>query len=260
MPASFTWSRRALFGAALLLPTLAFAQQAIGPSPAIPLPRLDLSVGGGEGNFVETLRVMGLLTILSLAPAIIISVTSFTRIVIVFGFLRTALGTQSSPPNQVVVSLALFLTAAIMTPVGHTIWNKGYVPHQAGQITDAALLDISVTELSTFMLKHTRDKELGTVFNLAQLDRPARRLDTPFHLLVPAFMLSELKIAFQIGFLVAIPFLVIDLVVATLLMAMGMMMLPPVMVSLPFKVLVFLLADGWNLIVINLARSFGLEV
>ena len=229
-------------------------------APTISLPEINFSVGGGDGNLVESLKVMGLMTVLTLAPAIVISVTSFTRIIIVFGFLRTALGTQSSPPNQVLVSLALFLTAAVMTPVANRIWEDGVVPHQNGQISDVALVGVALKNVRGFLLVHTRDKELMTVHRLAAQARPKSRDDIAFHLLVPAFMLSELKAAFQIGFLVALPFLVVDLAVATLLMSMGMMMLPPVMVSLPFKVLVFLLADGWNLVVVNLARSFGMEV
>ncbi|MAO85235.1 MAG: flagellar type III secretion system pore protein FliP [Myxococcota bacterium] len=242
----------------LLVPSLAWAQ--IDPSPAINLPELNLQLGGGDGNFVDALKVMGVLTVLSLAPAIVISVTSFTRIIIVFSFLRTALGTQGSPPNQVLVSLALFLTAAVMTPTVSQIWEKGVEPYQAKQINDTQLMGVTITEVRRFLLIHTRQKELITVFSMANYDRPASRNDVPIHLLIPAFMLSELKLAFQIGFLVALPFLVVDLVVATLLMSMGMMMLPPVMVSLPFKVLIFLLADGWNLIVSNLGRSFGMDV
>jgi flagellar biosynthetic protein FliP len=230
----------------------------IAQSPTVTLPSVSLSVGGGEGSLIESLKVMGLITILSLAPAIIISVTSFSRIIIVFGFLRTALGTQASPPNQVLVALALFLTAAIMTPVGNGIWRQGIEPHRAGEITDIQLMEVGLKQIKGFLLIHTREKELFTVYRMANTEQPTARSDAPLHLLVPAFMLSELKIAFQIGFLVALPFLVVDLVVATLLMSMGMMMLPPVMISLPFKVLVFLLADGWNLVVVNLARSFGL--
>jgi len=241
-----------------LTPAIAWAQ--IDPSPPINIPELNFKLGGGDGNFVDALKVMGVLTVLSLAPAIIISVTSFTRIIIVFSFLRTALGTQGSPPNQVLVSLALFLTAAVMTPTAAQVWDKGVTPYQAGQINDAQLMDVTVEEIRRFLLVHTRQKELITVFSMANYDRPTSRDDVPIHLLIPAFMLSELKLAFQIGFLVALPFLVVDLVVATLLMSMGMMMLPPVMVSLPFKVLIFLLADGWNLIVANLGRSFGMEI
>ena len=241
----------------ILAPALAFGQV---DAPTIALPEMSIKVGGGDGNLVESLKVMGLLTVLTLAPAIIISVTSFTRIIIVFGFLRTALGTQSSPPNQVLVSLALFLTAAVMTPVASTIWNDGIVPHQEGRLSDVALLGVATQNIRGFLLIHTRDQELMTVHRLAAQARPKAREDIAFHLLVPAFMLSELKAAFQIGFLVALRFLVVDLAVATLLMSMGMMMLPPVMISLPFKVLIFLLADGWNLVVVNLARSFGMEV
>jgi flagellar biosynthesis protein FliP len=230
----------------------------IAQSPTVSLPSVSLNVGGGDGNLIESLKVMGLITILSLAPAIIISVTSFSRIIIVFGFLRTALGTQSSPPNQVLVALALFLTAAIMTPVGSGIWRQGVEPHRAGNISDVQLMEVALKHVKSFLLTHTREKELFTVYRMANTEQPLVRSDAPLHLLVPAFMLSELKIAFQIGFLVALPFLVVDLVVATLLMSMGMMMLPPVMISLPFKVLVFLLADGWNLVVVNLAKSFGL--
>ena len=147
-----------------------------------------------------------------------------------------------------------------MTPTATQIWDKGVTPYQSGQINDSQLMGITVEEIRRFLLVHTRQKELVTVFSMANYERPTSREDVPIHLLIPAFMLSELKLAFQIGFLVALPFLVVDLVVATLLMSMGMMMLPPVMVSLPFKVLIFLLADGWNLIVANLGRSFGMDV
>jgi flagellar biosynthetic protein FliP len=243
--------------AIVLIPAWAAAQV---DAPTIGLPEMSIKIGGGDGNLVESLKVMGMLTILTLAPAIVISVTSFTRIIIVFGFLRTALGTQSSPPNQVLVSLALFLTAAVMTPVASKIWTDGIEPHQNGQISDVALLGVAAENIRGFLLLHVRDQELMTVHRLAAQARPRDRSEIAFHLLIPAFMLSELKAAFQIGFLVALPFLVVDLAVATLLMSMGMMMLPPVMVSLPFKVLIFLMADGWNLVVINLARSFGLAV
>ena len=243
-----------------MVPALALAQSVPPDAPTITLPSVSVAVGGGEGNLVESLKVMGLLTVLTLAPAIIISVTSFTRIIIVFGFLRTALGTQSSPPNQVLISLALFLTAAVMTPVASKIWDEGVQPHQAGQLSDVGLMGVATKHVRGFLLLHVRDAELATVHQLAASAQPAARDQIALHLLVPAFMLSELKVAFQIGFLVALPFLVIDLAVATLLMSMGMMMLPPVMVSLPFKVLIFLLADGWNLIVVNLARSFGMTV
>jgi len=147
-----------------------------------------------------------------------------------------------------------------MTPTATQVWEKGVTPYQAGQINDVQLMDVTIKEIRNFLLIHTRQKELATVFSMANYDRPSSRDDVPIHLLIPAFMLSELKLAFQIGFLVALPFLVVDLVVATLLMSMVMMMLPPVMVSLPFKVLIFLLADGWNLIVSNLGRSFGMDV
>ena len=250
--------RATLAAITLMIPAIAWAQ--IDPSPAVSIPELNATLGGGDGNFVDALKVMGVLTVLSLAPAIIISVTSFTRIIIVFSFLRTALGTQGSPPNQVLVSLALFLTAAVMTPTATQVWEKGVTPYQAGQINDVQLMDVTIKEIRNFLLIHTRQKELATVFSMANYDRPSSRDDVPIHLLIPAFMLSELKLAFQIGFLVALPFLVVDLVVATLLMSMVMMMLPPVMVSLPFKVLIFLLADGWNLIVSNLGRSFGMDV
>jgi len=203
-----------------------------------------------------TLQLLFLMTILSLAPGILIMVTSFTRIIIVLSFVRTGLGTQSMPPNQVLVGLALFLTFFIMSPIAMDINETALQPYLAGDIAQEEALDTAVVPLKEFMAKHTREKDLALFFKYANLEKPESIEDIPLTALIPAFAISELKTAFQIGFVIFIPFLIIDMVVASTLMAMGMMMLPPVMISLPFKILLFVLVDGWNLIIESLLLSF----
>ena len=203
-----------------------------------------------------TLQLLFLMTILSLAPGILIMVTSFTRIIIVLSFVRTGLGTQSMPPNQVLVGLALFLTFFIMSPIAMDINETALQPYLAGDIAQEEALDTAVVPLKEFMAKHTREKDLALFFKYAGLEKPESIEDIPLTALIPAFAISELKTAFQIGFVIFIPFLIIDMVVASTLMAMGMMMLPPVMISLPFKILLFVLVDGWNLIIESLLLSF----
>ena len=203
-----------------------------------------------------TLQLLFLMTILSLAPGILIMVTSFTRIIIVLSFVRTGLGTQSMPPNQVLVGLALFLTFFIMSPIAMDINETALQPYLAGDVTQEVALDTAVVPLKEFMAKHTREKDLALFFKYAGLEKPESIEDIPLTALIPAFAISELKTAFQIGFVIFIPFLIIDMVVASTLMAMGMMMLPPVMISLPFKILLFVLVDGWNLIIESLLLSF----
>ena len=203
-----------------------------------------------------TLQLLLLLTILSLAPGILIMLTSFTRIIIVLSFVRTGLGTQSMPPNQVLVGLALFLTFFIMSPIFMDVNETAVQPYLAGDITQEEAFDTAVVPIKEFMSKHTREKDLALFFKYSNLEKPETLDDIPLTALIPAFAISELKTAFQIGFVIFIPFLIIDMVVASTLMAMGMMMLPPVMISLPFKILLFVLVDGWYLIIESLLVSF----
>ncbi|WP_216667875.1 flagellar type III secretion system pore protein FliP [Sporosarcina jiandibaonis] len=203
-----------------------------------------------------TLQLLLLLTILSLAPGILIMLTSFTRIIIVLSFVRTGLGTQSMPPNQVLVGLALFLTFFIMSPIFVDINESAVQPYFAGDVTQEEAFDTAVVPIKEFMSKHTREKDLALFFKYNGLEKPESIEDIPLTALIPAFAISELKTAFQIGFVIFIPFLIIDMVVASTLMAMGMMMLPPVMISLPFKILLFVLVDGWYLIIESLLLSF----
>lgn len=216
-----------------------------------------ISVGTeATGDVSTTLQLLLLLTILSLAPAILIMLTSFTRIIIVLSFVRTGLGTQSMPPNQVLVGLALFLTFFVMSPVLTEINDTALQPYLEEEITQQEALDRAASPIKEFMAKHTREKDLALFYSYQGLDKPSSVDEIPLTSLIPAFAISELKTAFQIGFIIFIPFLIIDMVVASTLMAMGMMMLPPVMISLPFKILLFILVDGWNLIVESLLMSF----
>jgi len=183
--------------------------------------------------------------------------TPFTRIVIVFFFLRQALGTQQAPPNTVLIGLALFLTFFIMKPYLNEVNDRALQPYLDEQITQEQALDAAATPLKSFMLKQTREADLALFFSVGKLPKPKSLADVPFHVAVPAFLISELKTSFQIGFLIYIPFLILDMVIASVLMAMGMMMLPPVMISLPFKIMLFILIDGWSLLVGSLVKSFG---
>lgn len=207
-------------------------------------------------EFVESIQILILLTILTLLPSIIILFTSFTRIIVVFSLLRSALATQQTPPNQVLIGLTLFLTFFIMSPVYGEVLDEAINPYLDGSISQDQAIEEGEEPLKEFMLRQTRKKDLALFVNISQEELPEERLDVSFTSLVPAFIISELKTAFQIGFLLYIPFIVIDLVVASILMSMGMFMLPPVSISLPFKLLLFILVDGWNLIVKSLVESF----
>ena len=217
---------------------------------------LDFGDGGGSATG-RILQLIALLTVLSVAPAILIMVTSFTRIVIVLSFLRSALGTQQTPPNMVLVSLALFLTGFIMAPVLEKSYTEGISPLIEEKIQGREAFDKTMAPVRTFMLSQVRDRDLALFIRLSKVPAPAKAEETPLKVLVPAFMISELRRAFEIGFLIFLPFLVIDMVVASVLMSMGMMMLPPVMISLPFKVIFFVLVDGWYLVAGSLIQSFG---
>ncbi len=233
--------------------SLGFAQ-----GQAWPIPTLKIGVGEAKdpGEVSALIQILVLLTVLSLAPAILIMMTSFTRLIVVFSFLRHALGTQQMPPNQLLIGLALFLTFFIMTPVYQTIQEKALVPYQQKKISQGQALEEALKPIRKFMLKQTREKDLALFIQMAKMPRPKNQEEIPTTVLLPAFMISELKTAFTIGCILYIPFLIVDMVVSSVLLSMGMMMLPPVMISLPFKVLLFVLVDGWNLLVGSLVKSF----
>ncbi len=218
---------------------------------------ISIDLGEGAGVTERALQLVALITVLSLAPSLLVMVTSFTRIVVVLSLLRTALGTQTAPPNAVIVALALFLTGFVMAPVFQTAYETGVQPLLAEEIEGQEAFDRVSAPFRTFMLAHVREKDLALFVGLAGGEAPATPADAELRTLVPAFMISELRRAFEIGFLLFVPFLVIDLVVASVLMSMGMMMLPPVLVSLPFKLIFFVLVDGWYLVAGSLVESFG---
>jgi flagellar biosynthetic protein FliP len=242
-----------VLAAFLLVPAAAWAQ-----GQALPIPTIQIGVGEAKdaGEVSILIQILILLTVLSLAPAILIMMTSFTRLVVVFSFLRLALGTQQMPPNQILIGLSLFLTFFIMTPVWSTVHEKALVPYQEKKISQSQAIDEALKPVRQFMFKQTREKDLALFVNMAKISKPKNKEEIPTTVLLPAYMISELKTAFQIGCLLYIPFLIIDMVVSSILLSMGMMMLPPVMISLPFKALLFVLVDGWNLIVGSLVKSF----
>ena len=224
------------------------------------IPKVSVQVGEATdpSDLSTTLQIVVLMTVLALAPSILIMVTSFIRIVIVLSFLRHAMGIHQMPPNQLLVGLALILTFFIMTPVVDQAYNTGIKPYLDEQIPKEEAYTNTVEPFKNFMLSQTREKDLALFVNIAKLDKPDNAEDVPLHVLVPGYVISELRIAFQIAFVLFIPFLVIDMVVASVLMSMGMMMLPPIIVSLPFKILLFVLVDGWYLLVKSLVDSFHL--
>lgn len=240
-----------IYGAAFL-PVVLVATAAV----ALPSLRLDMDGTGGADNLPMTLKIVVLLTILSLAPALAVMVTSFTRTIIVLSFLKHALGPQQAPPSQVLVGLSLFLTVFIMAPTWKQINETALQPLVRKEIVEAEAWQRAVTPIREFMLRQTRQKDLGMFASMAGIKAPKSVDNVPLQAVVPAFVVSELTTAFQIGFLLFIPFLVIDMVVASVLMSMGMMMLPPVTISMPFKILLFVLVDGWHLVVHSLVTSF----
>jgi flagellar biosynthetic protein FliP len=243
------WRRAAALAVLTTLATLAFP--AIAAAQA-----LNINLGTGAGLTERVVQLIGLMTVLSLAPSIIIMTTSFVRIVVVLSLLRTALGLQQSPPNSVVISLALFLTAIVMGPTLQKSYDDGIKPLMNQQMELPAAFDAAGGPVKAFMLQQVGRDDLALFIKLSKIPTPARAQDTPLQVVTPAFMISELKRAFEIGFLLFIPFLVIDLVVASVLMSMGMMMLPPVVISLPFKLIFFVLVDGWRLVAGSLVQSF----
>ncbi|UCF90329.1 MAG: flagellar type III secretion system pore protein FliP [Desulfobacterales bacterium] len=243
-----------VLGAMCLVPPFAGAAP---PSITTPLFSVGVDQSQDPGKTTVVLQIFFLMTVLSLAPALLIMLTSFTRIVIVFSLLRRALGTMQMPPNQVMIGLALFLTFFIMAPVWQKINRNALQPYLANQIGHEQAFQVAAGPLREFMFKQTREKDLALFVDIAAIQRPQNIDDVPFATLVPAFIISEVKTGFQIGLLLYVPFLIIDMVVASVLLSMGMMMLPPVMISLPFKLMLFVLADGWYLLVGSLVKSFG---
>jgi len=222
----------------------------------IPTVNLSLNAPAEPKDLVNSLNLIVVLTILVLAPSLILVMTSFLRLIVVFAFLRQALGTQQSPPTQLLISLALVLTFFIMEPIGKKAYEEGIKPYTEKKIGYEKAFELAVTPFKEFMIRNTREKDLALFFRIRKLKNPKSVKDVPLTIAIPAFMISELKTAFEIGFLIYLPFLIVDMVVSSVLMSMGMMMLPPVMISLPFKLLLFVLVDGWNLLVGNLVESF----
>ena len=242
----------------LFLPFLFLTSASAAEVGSFSLPSLRLGIASADSpaDVALSLQILGLLTVLSLAPAILLMVTSFTRIVIVLGFVQRAIGLQQSPPQQVVTGLALFLTLFTMYPTWNQVYENGLAPYLARDISAEQAWQRTVVPVREFLFRYTRQEELSLMTSMAKLEQPASRDQVPTRVLVPAFMLSELKTAFQMGVVIYIPFIVVDMVVSSVLLAMGMMMLPPMMVSLPFKLVLFVMADGWNLVVMSLLKSF----
>ncbi|PID39984.1 MAG: flagellar biosynthetic protein FliP [Proteobacteria bacterium] len=232
------------------------ASELCAQTPA-PLISIGLDQAADQGKVAVVMQLFLLMTVLSLAPSILIMLTSFTRIAIVISLLRQAMGTNQLPPNQVVIGLSLFLTFYVMAPVWQQVNQEALQPLIASEINQKQALDRAVIPIRKFMISQTREKDLALLVNVAKLERPNSIKDVPTTVLIPSFIISELKTAFQIGFMLYVPFLIIDMVVASVLLSMGMMMLPPIMVSLPFKLMIFVLADGWYLIVGSLVKSFA---
>ena len=236
----------------LALPTALAIAQTTGGLPAI----TSTPAAGGGTTYSFTIQTLILMTALTFIPAAVLMMTGFTRIVIVLSLLRHAMGTQTSPPNQVIVGLSLFLTFFIMSPVLERVYIEAYIPLSENKINIMQAGERAAVPMRAFMLKQTRESDLALFANIAKVEKLEKPGDTPLRILIPAFVISELKTAFQIGFIIFIPFLVIDMVVASLLMSMGMMMMSPVMVALPFKLMLFVLVDGWHLVIGSLVQSF----
>ncbi len=248
-------ARRASTAAAVMGGVCLDLAMVAGPAGA---QSINIELGEGAGLTERAIQLVALITVLSLAPSILVMITSFTRIVVVLSLLRTAIGLQTAPTNSVMISLALFLTAFIMAPAFQTAYENGIRPLVDQQIEIDEAFQRSVAPFRTFMLGQVREKDLTLFSDMAQAEQPENPEDVELRVLIPAFMISELRRAFEIGFLLFIPFIVIDMVVASILMSMGMMMLPPIIISLPFKLIFFVLVDGWTLVAGSLVRSFGM--
>lgn len=244
----------------LLICIISFFPQEINAqqSTTIPFPKIDLQVGTAQdGNDVSTtLQILLLMTILSLAPSIVIMTTAYLRIIIVFHFLKNALGTQQMPPSQLLAGIALFVTFFIMAPTWNKVNDEALQPLMDNKIKVSEAYDKGIEPIREFMFKNVREEDLELFVGLANMERPQNRDELPTYILIPAFVLSELRTGFIIGFFMFIPFIMVDMIVSSILMSMGMMMMPPMMISLPFKILLFILVDGWNLIIGSLVRSF----
>ena len=245
------WMKLVLPLTILFIGSWAFAQV------TLPTFNMGFKTAQNPNEVVNAIKMVLVLTVLTLAPAILIMMTGFTRILIVLSFLRQALGVQQMPPNQLLVGLSLFLTFFVMGPAFTEINQKAVVPFMAGTISQDVALENTLGPLRRFMFNQTRDQDLALFIKLAQIEKPKTRADVPTLVLVPSFIISELKTAFMIGFIIFLPFLIIDILAASVLMAMGMMMVPPVVISLPFKIMLFVLVDGWSLLIGSMVKSFG---
>lgn len=251
--------RKSIFIIVLIAALFCITYTAYAQTASISVPKINLNVdnNGTPKDYVDSIKLLILITVLALVPSFIILMTSFTRIVVVLSFVRNALSTQQTPPNQVIIGLALFLTFFIMTPVYNKVNSNAIQPYLNNKITQQEAYNIGSKPVKEFMLKQTRKKDLELFVNASGMSKIDKQEDTPFRVLIPAFIISELKTAFQIGFMIYLPFIVIDMVVASILMSMGMFMLPPVTISLPFKILLFVMVDGWYLVVKMLIQSFA---
>lgn len=250
----------AVFFAAFISAFLILTYKAYAlPPDELPIPKLNINIDGASSpkEYVDSIKLLGLITVLALVPSILVLMTSFTRIVVVLSFVRNALSTQQTPPNQVLIGLALFLTFFIMSPVYNTVNDQAIKPYLDNQITQQEAINIGSKPIKEFMLKQTYQKDLALFMEASNTEKLEKPEDASFTVLIPAFVISELKTAFEMGFLIYIPFIVIDMVVASILMSMGMFMLPPMSISLPFKLLLFVMVDGWNLVVKSLLNSFA---
>jgi len=246
-----------VFGVYFITPAEADSQQTLAQA-RLPLPQIQIGdKEAGDTDLSTAIQVILLLTALSLAPAFLLLVTSFTRIVIVLSLVRTALAIHQTPPNQVIIGISLFLTFFVMTPTWQQVNSDAVQPYMAGEIQYKAAIQNGLEPIRGFMFRQTREKDLALMIRMARMNKPKNESEVPTHVLIPAFIISELGTAFRMGFMLFIPFIVIDMVIASILMSMGMMMLPPVMVSLPFKILLFVMADGWHLIVKSLVTGFS---
>lgn len=235
---------------------LFFISDTANAAPLIPSVNVDVGTAETPQDVSSTLQVIAVLTVATIAPAILLMTTSFVRIVVIIGFLRNAIATQNVPPNQVIIGLAMFLTFYIMAPYWSVANEQGIQPYLNGQISQEEALTNTLEPIREFMFRQTREADLALFVNLSEAERPESQEEVSTFVLIPAFMISELKTAFQMGFMIYVPFIVIDMIVATTLMSMGMMMLPPVMISLPFKILLFVMIDGWHLLISSIITSF----
>lgn len=242
----------------LMLLALLMSVQQAHSQVSISLPRIEVGdKGTGDVNLSSGIQVLFLLTALSLAPAFLLLMTSFTRIVIVLSLVRTAIAMHQTPPTQVIIGIALFLTLFVMTPTWQAVNSQAIEPYMAGEMNYQVAIQKGIGPIRDFMFKQVREKDLMLMIQMARMEKPNNEADVPTHVLIPAFIVSELNTAFRMGFMLFLPFIVVDMVIASILMSMGMMMLPPVMISLPFKILLFVMADGWSLVVKSLVISFN---